>query len=91
MCNTSFLHLTNTTLLEIKLIKKAYNKSSDGEDNDSDSKIFFDGCVHIEYVYTMKSLQRNTRLKPSYNPSGELVNIISHHFNVYRRFKRRFK
>ena len=40
MCTTSFLHLTNTTLLEIKLIKKAYNKSSDGEHNDSDSKIF---------------------------------------------------
>ena len=38
----------------------------------------------------MKALQRNTRLKPSYNPSGELLNIMAHKINVYYRFKRRF-
>jgi hypothetical protein len=38
----------------------------------------------------MKALQRNTRLKPSYNPSGELINILLGKINVYRRYKRRY-
>jgi len=38
----------------------------------------------------MRAIQRNTRVK-WHNPTGELVNIIVHQFNLYRRFKRIFK
>ena len=38
----------------------------------------------------MRALERNTRLKHAYNPTGELWNIMCHKLNVYRRFKRRF-
>jgi hypothetical protein len=31
--------------------KKAYNKSSNGEHNDSGLESFFDGCVNMQYVY----------------------------------------
>lgn len=54
-----------------------------------DSKVFFNGCVNVEYVYTMKAIQRNTRIK-WHNPTGELVNIICHKINVYKRYKRRY-
>jgi hypothetical protein len=37
----------------------------------------------------MKALYRDTRVK-WHNPTGELVNIMCHKLNVYRRFKRRF-
>ena len=37
----------------------------------------------------MRAIQRNTRIK-WHNPTGELINIMTHKINVYRRFKRRY-
>ena len=60
MCNTSFLHLTNTTLLEIKMNKKAYNKSSD-DNNDSDSKIFLmDVSTPNMYIHESNQTQHTS-------------------------------
>ena len=40
--------------------KKAYNKSSNGEHNDSGlESFFFDECVNVEYVYTIINLNES--------------------------------
>jgi hypothetical protein len=36
----------------------------------------------------MQSLYRPTRLKLSYNPTGELVHLITRKFKAYKRLKR---
>jgi hypothetical protein len=47
-------------------------------------------CIYNPKPYhRMKSLHRETRLKWG-NPTGELVNIMCHKINVYKRYKRMY-